>query len=94
MHFLYRFLGAFTGPQIRKLITDEEFTYKLDLEEMEAWEATKNVINDFLGNKRASNYKQIVKRMVETYQKMNVHMSLKIHFLANHLDFFPDNLGN
>lgn len=75
-------------------MADEEFTYNLDLEELDAWEATRDVINNFLGNIRASNYKEIVKRMIDTYKTMGVHMSLKIHFLANHLNFFPDNLGN
>lgn len=31
--------------------------------------------------------------MLEAFREINVNMSLKIHFLANHLDFFPDNLG-
>lgn len=94
MHFFYFIKGTFTGPQIRKLIENEEFTYKLELEELDAWEATKDVIKDFLGNKKADNYKEIVKRMIDSFEAMGVHMSLKIHFLANHLDFFPKNLGN
>lgn len=51
------------------------------------------VIAKFLGKKRADNYEQIVARLIETYKVMGVHMSLKIHFLAHHLKFFPDNLG-
>lgn len=59
-----------------------------------AWVATVNVIQNFLGNKRSENYKEIVAEMLEAYRNMGVHMSLKIHFLADHLDFFPPNLGN
>lgn len=92
--FFYFIPGTFTGPQIRKLIENEEFTYSLDLHESDAWGALKDVIANYLGKKRADNYKQIVARLIETYRVMGVHMSLKIHFLANHLDFFPDNLGN
>ena len=29
----------------------------------------------------------------KSYQDMGCNMSLKIHFLDSHLDFFPDNLG-
>lgn len=32
--------------------------------------------------------------MIENFGKMGVNQSLKIHFLANHLDFFPENLGD
>lgn len=68
---------------------------KLDIErgELAAWEATLDVIQNFLGNKRADNYEEIVATMISAYREMGVNMSLKIHFLANHLDFFPENLG-
>lgn len=58
-----------------------------------AWQATINVIKNFLGNKRAENYKELVREMIDAYRNMGVHMSLKIHFFAHHLDFFPANLG-
>lgn len=31
--------------------------------------------------------------MLNAYHKMGCNMSLKIHFLDSHLDFFPENLG-
>lgn len=69
----------------------------LEPEEAEAWEATIDVIENFLGNNKALDYIRRVEKMIDAYRVMgvhNVHMSLKIHFLAHHLDFFPDNLGN
>jgi len=30
--------------------------------------------------------------MISVFHAMKVNMSLKIHFLHNHLDFFPPNL--
>lgn len=72
----------------------KEFMDSLDPIDRIAWEATINVIVNFLGNKRAQNYKDLVEGMIEAYKNMGVHMSLKIHFFADHLDFFPDNLGN
>ena len=31
--------------------------------------------------------------LLKLYQDMGCNMSLKVHFLDSHLDFFPDNLG-
>lgn len=67
---------------------------KLEPLERAAWTAAIDVIHNFLGNKIADNYEAIVRKMIDAYRDMGVHMSLKIHFLANHLDFFPDNMGN
>lgn len=62
--------------------------------EKRAWTAFINVINNFLGNKRAENYKEIVEELIASYHAMGVNMSLKIHFLHNHLNFFQPNLGD
>lgn len=32
--------------------------------------------------------------MVRSFGEMGVNMSLKIHFLDSHIDFFPSNLGD
>lgn len=72
----------------------EQFMETLDSIDKTAWKATIDVIQNFLGNKRADNYEEIVGNMIEAYKNMGVHMSLKIHFFADHLDFFPENLGN
>ncbi|CAH0547293.1 unnamed protein product [Brassicogethes aeneus] len=52
------------------------------------------VVDNFLGNKKADNYKEIVAEMISAFDDMKVHMSLKIHFLHAHLDYFPPNLGD
>lgn len=95
IHFFHFFwTGTFTGPQIKRLMKSEEFMNSLDAAEKRAWKAAINVTNNFLGNKKAENYEEIVQEMIEAYRDMGVHMSLKIHFFADHLDFFPANLGN
>jgi hypothetical protein len=48
---------------------------------------------NFLGNIKAKNYKELVKDLLNAFQTMGCNMSLKIHFLNSHLDFFPLNLG-
>ncbi|KYQ53368.1 hypothetical protein ALC60_07500 [Trachymyrmex zeteki] len=42
----------------------------------------------FLGNKQIDNYKEIVAEMISAFHAIKVNMSLKIHFLHNHLNFF------
>ncbi|KAK5642437.1 hypothetical protein RI129_008604 [Pyrocoelia pectoralis] len=60
----------------------------------EGWIAFKEVIEKFLGNNKDPNYKQIVKRMLKAFQALGCLMSLKVHFLYSHIDYFPENLGN
>jgi hypothetical protein len=44
-----------------------------------------------LGNRRAQNYEELANNLLQSYQKLGCNMSLKIHFLLSHLDFFPEN---
>jgi hypothetical protein len=41
----------------------------------------------------AENYHEIVNDLLTAYRAMGCNMSLKVHFLGSHLDFFPENLG-
>lgn len=84
----------FNGPDIDKMLKNAEFKSMLKAEEKVAFEAIDMVIKNFLGNKRAENYKEIVEEMIDAFRVMRVNMSLKIHFLADHLDFFPENCGD
>jgi hypothetical protein len=47
----------------------------------------------FLGNHKAENYHEIASDLLTGYKPMGCNMSLKVHFLGSHLDFFPENLG-
>ena len=85
--------GVFIGPQIRQLLQDREFDQALFGKEKIAWEAFKLVVTNFLGNRRADNYTELVSNLIKAYSSMGCNMSLKIHFLNSHLDFFPPNCG-
>jgi hypothetical protein len=37
--------------------------------------------------------KGVVQDLLTSYKVMGCNMTLKIHFLESHLDFFPENLG-
>jgi hypothetical protein len=52
-----------------------------------------HVIKIFLGNHKAENYHEIVSDLLTAYKPMGCNMSIKVHFLGSHLNFFPQNLG-
>jgi len=85
--------GIFIGPQIRDLIKDEYFNKLLQGDEKAVWDSFKFVVKGFLENRRAQNYEDLVNNLSQSYQKLGCSMSLKIHFLHSHLDFFPENCG-
>jgi hypothetical protein len=85
--------GVFNGPDIRRIMADEEFPVILDEDEREAWEAFRLVITDFFGNFRNPDYRSIVERLINALEKLDVKTSVKIHFLMQYLDYFPNNLG-
>lgn len=85
--------GIFDGPQIRKMVQDPNFVTSMNVIEKEAWESFVDVVKNFLGNRKATNYKEIVETMLRSYQQMGCNMSIKVHFLHSHIDKFPSNLG-
>jgi hypothetical protein len=85
--------GIFDGPQIRKLMMDDSFTDTMTEIEEDAWNAFKEVVKKFLGNVKDPQYKEIVRNMLDKFKHLGCKMSLKLHFLASHLDYFPPNLG-
>lgn len=85
--------GVFTGPDIRKLLSDSLFVESMNEKEKEAWESFKGVVLRFLGNTKDPDYKTIVHRMMAAYKAQGCKMSLKVHFLHSHIDYFPENLG-
>ena len=85
--------GIFVGPEIRKLILNEEFDLRLNPIEPAAWNALKSVVANFLGNHRHEQYADMVDNMLKAYEQLGARISLKMHFLHSHLDFFPPNLG-
>ena len=74
-------------------MNDKHFEDLLVGPEKIAWKTFKDVIENFLGNYRAPNYIQLVKKLLSVYKAMKCNISLKIHFLHSHMDFFPANLG-
>ena len=78
----------FVGPQISTMLKSESLEAKMNEIEKEAWQAFRGVVNEFLENKRNQNYKELVKKLIKSYQNMGCRMSVKLHFLCSHLEFF------
>jgi hypothetical protein len=74
-------------------MSDRNLDEVLEGTEKSVWEAFRLVVNNFLGNHKAPNYRQLVEQMLETYRMMGCSMWVKIHFLHSHLDVFPTNFG-
>ena len=70
----------FDGPQISELIKDSIFDETLREAELFAWQLLKSVGINFLGNHRSTEYEKIYWRV-----------SVKLHFLQSHLDYFSKN---
>ena len=85
---------VFVGPQIRKLLLNDEFDKMLKEEERVAWICFKDICQKFLGSHRAENYDEVVSNLLHSYEVLGCKMSLKVHFLASHLHFFHRNLGD
>lgn len=61
--------------------------------ELDAWQAIKEVIEGLLGKHRSTNYDVSAARMLRSFSEIGVHMSLKIHYLHHHLDYFSKQLA-
>ena len=56
--------------------------------EKNAWLSFKDVVKNLLRNTRASNYTEIVQKLLESYKALDCNMSIKLHFLHCHLATF------
>jgi len=85
--------GVFVGSQIRELIQDVKFEDQLSEMEKQYGNHSKMALPIFWGNHKAENYRDMVVDLVQSYKATVCSMSLKVHLLDCHLDFFPENLS-
>lgn len=85
--------GIFDGPQIRLLMKDNDFIRSMNNLEAAAWTSFVAVVKNFLGNQKAENYEELVQNLLINFKNLGCNMSIKVHYLDNHLDKFPENLG-
>ena len=80
--------GVFDGTQIKILVKDSNFEQYVTNREKHAWVAFEDVVQGFLGNERKENYKELVTELLRTYHLLVCNLSIKIHFLHSHLEYF------
>jgi hypothetical protein len=85
--------GIVIDPQIPQLCKDEDFSTTSNSTERKAWKVYENVCRNFLGNKKAENYSEIVQELILSYSVVGHNMSFKLHFLHSHFDLLPENVG-
>ena len=66
----------------------------MTMAERAAWCLYVSVIREFLANTNASNYRYLVDVMLQNFQALAARMSIKLHYLFSHLDYFPETLGD
>lgn len=74
-------------------MASDDFDARLTEQEAVSWDCIKAVIDNFLGKHRSEHYELFVDNMLEAMSTMGVHMSLKIHFMRSHLDYFARQLA-
>jgi len=84
--------GIFDDPQIRRLMKDDKFVRNITALQKKTWLSFSVVIEKFLGNFKAPNYRELVHELLASLQELGCNMSLKVHFLHSHLDHFPESL--
>lgn len=84
------FTGILNGPDIRRLTKDQAFNNALSDVELVAWDCVKAVIENVLGIHRSENWRILIEDMLNAFHRLNVRMSLKIHFLHHHIEKFAE----
>ena len=80
-----------SGPVFRDY---NDNTTTMTVVEARAWEAFSKVVHNFLSNKRADNYIELVEELLLSLQDLGCRMSIKVHYLRSHLSEFPANFGD
>lgn len=71
--------GPFTGPEIKKVLIDVNFYETLCPIEKDAFTTLKSLCNNFLGNHRSSDYKNLARNVIGLFGKMGYSMTIKLH---------------
>ena len=85
--------GVFISPQIGKLFKDEYFNNILEGNEKLAWNSFVQVSKNFLGNHKVENSKDLVEKLLHCYDRLGCNLSLKLHFMLSHSNFFSKICG-
>ena len=75
--------------QIKQWFEDHVFSTKLNVTERRTWEAFESVCRNFIRNKKAENYSEILQKLISSYSAVRYNLPFKLHILHSHLVFSP-----
>lgn len=75
----------FDESQITQLIKDPHFTKTVTEIESNAWFSFAKIVENFLGNYKFGNYKDIVKVILNYFQILGCYIGIVVHYLHSHL---------
>ena len=70
---------------LRELMKNEA----LSKAESSTWLSLKSVVTNFMGNDRSAEYEKEIVELLRSFRQLGVQMSVKLHFLQLHLNYFP-----
>ena len=79
---------------MRELMETTDFENTMTPVEKNAWISFRKVVQGFLGNGKVTDYIDLVSNMLKNFKKLGCNMSIKLHCLHSHLDWFSENLGD
>jgi len=85
--------GVFVGPSVRKLIQDIRSKDHLNEAEKAPWKSHQNDTTNFGEIIRQKTIMIWCLILENSTQVWGCYMSLEVHFLDSHLEFFPENIG-
>ncbi|GBM54221.1 hypothetical protein AVEN_142271-1 [Araneus ventricosus] len=85
--------GSIYWPRYTKTIIRFLFSETMEDKEKEARYSFKILVHRFLGNTKDPLYKTIVQCMLTAYEAQGCKISLTVHFLHSHIEYFPENLA-
>ena len=86
--------GIFDGAQICPLLKDLCFMHSMTDTESAAWQSFDLATQNFLGNRKAENYQELMEDILSKFKDLGVKMSIKVHYIFSHLDRFPTKVGD
>ena len=84
--------GIFDDPQIRCLMQNKCFSLTMTTLKKNTWRSFTAVAENFLKNFKAPNYHELLKQLLNFYEQLGCNVSVKVHFLHSHANYFPENL--
>lgn len=70
---------------------DKHFEEVLASIEVNAWFSFKQMVRNFLENSPSPEYEKVIQDLISSYQQLGSRISVKMHFLHSHLDYFLKN---